>query len=122
MERRSFVIGLCTAAGSVGQVLYSPITQGMISGYGWPIALIITAISVCLIVPLAFTLPSDPRVRHENVVHTDSLGAIREAFAHRGFILLTAGFFVCGVHVAFITVHLPIYVTDLNLAPMVGVP
>ena len=75
---------------------------------------------MCLIVPLAFTLPSDPRVRHENVVHTDSLGAIREAFAHRGFILLTAGFFVCGFHVAFITVHLPIYVADLDLAPMVG--
>ena len=120
MERRSFVIGLCTAAGSVGQVLYSPITQGMISGYGWPIALIVTAISVCLILPLAFTLPSDPRVRNENVVHSGSSGAIREAFAHRGFLLLTAGFFVCGFHVAFITVHLPIYVADLNLAPMVG--
>ena len=75
VERRTFVIGLCTAAGSVGQVLYSPITQGMISGYGWPIALIVTAVSVCLIVPLAFTLPSDPRVRNENVVHTDSFGA-----------------------------------------------
>ena len=87
VERRTFVIGLCTAAGSVGQVLYSPITQGMISGYGWPIALIVTAVSVCLIVPLAFTLPSDPRVRNENVVHTDSFGAIREAFAHRGFML-----------------------------------
>ena len=120
VERRTFVIGLCTAAGSVGQVLYSPITQGMISGYGWPIALIVTAVSVCLIVPLAFTLPSDPRVRNENVVHTDSFGAIREAFAHRGFMLLTAGFFVCGFHVAFITVHLPIYVADLELAPMVG--
>ena len=33
---------------------------------------------------------------------------------------MTAGFFVCGFHVAFITVHLPIYVTDLSLAPMVG--
>jgi len=120
IERRSFVIGLCTAAGSVGQVLYSPITQGMISGYGWSIAMIVTAISVCLIVPLAFTLPSDPRVRDENVVHTGSIGAIREAFAHRGFVLLTAGFFVCGFHVAFITVHLPIYVADLKLAPMVG--
>ena len=120
IERRSFVIGVCTAAGSVGQVLYSPITQGMIGGYGWPMALIVTGISVCVILPLAVTLPSDPRVRHENVVHTDSGGAIREAFAHRGFLLLSVGFFVCGFHVAFITVHLPIYVADLELAPMVG--
>ena len=71
MERRTFVIGLCTAAGSVGQVLYSPITQGMISGYGWPIALIVTAVSVCdLGVPhsaacvhLAQRSPSEKRKR-----------------------------------------------------------
>lgn len=120
VERRSFILGLGTAAGSVGQVLYSPITQGVIQSYGWSFALILSAASVLAILPLAFLLPNDPRVQKENVVHTSSFGAIREAFAHRGFLLLTAGFFVCGFHVAFITVHLPIYVTDLNLAPMVG--
>jgi len=119
-QRRSLVMGLCTAAGSVGQVLYSPITQGMISNHGWSSALVVTSVSVCLIIPLAFMLPNDPRVRDENVVHTDSIGAMREAFAHRGFLLLTAGFFVCGFHVAFITVHLPVYVSDLGLGSMVG--
>ena len=120
VQKRSLVMGLCTAAGSVGQVLYSPITQGMISNHGWSWALVVTGVSVCLIIPLAFMLPNDPRVRDENVVHTGSIGAMREAFTHRGFLLLTAGFFVCGFHVAFITVHLPVYVSDLGLGPMVG--
>jgi MFS family permease len=120
MERRSLVFGLGTAAGSVGQVVYSPLTQAVIESYGWSFSLVLSALSVCAILPLAFLLPSDPRVRAENVVHSNSFGAIKEAFAHRGFLLLTAGFFVCGFHVAFITVHLPIYVTDLSLAPMVG--
>ena len=93
--------------------------SGVISGYGWPIALIVTAISVCLILPLAFTLPSDPRVRNENVVHSGSSRSDPRGICKPG-ILLTAGFFVCGFHVAFITVHLPIYVADLDLAPMVG--
>ena len=119
-QRRSLVMGLCTAAGSVGQVLYSPITQGMISNHGWSSALVVTSVSICLIIPLAFMLPSDPRVRDENVVHMGSIGAMREAFTHRGFLLLTAGFFVCGFHVAFITVHLPVYVSDLGLGSMVG--
>ena len=119
-EKRSLVMGLCTAAGSVGQVLYSPITQGMISNHGWSSALVVTAVSVCLIIPLAFMLPNDPRVRDENVVHTGSVGAMREAFTHRGFLLLTTGFFVCGFHVAFITVHLPVFVSDLGLGSMVG--
>lgn len=101
-------------------MVYSPLTQAVIESYGWSFSLVLSALSVCAILPLAFLLPSDPRVRAENVVHSSSFGAIKEAFAHRGFLLLTAGFFVCGFHVAFITVHLPIYVTDLSLAPMVG--
>ena len=63
---------------------------------------LLPAVSVCLIIPFAFMLPNDPRVRDENVVHTGSIGAMREAFAHRGFLLLTAGFFClripCGIH------------------------
>ena len=45
---------------------------------------------------------------------------MREAFAHRGYMLLTTGFFVCGFHVAFITVHFPAYVTDLGLSAQTG--
>ena len=48
------------------------------------------------------------------------LQALREASGHRGFVLLTVGFFVCGFHVAFITVHFPAYVSDLGLNPAVG--
>ena len=120
IERRSLVFGLGTAAGSVGQVVYSPITQAVIESYGWSFSLVLSALTVCAILPLAFLLPNDPRVREENVVHSNSFSAIKEAFGHRGFLLLTGGFFVCGFHVAFITVHLPIYVTDLSLDPMVG--
>jgi predicted MFS family arabinose efflux permease len=47
--------------------------------------------------------------------------AAREAFAHPSFWLLTVGFFVCGFHVAFYSVHLPAYVADKGLAPWVGV-
>ena len=40
--------------------------------------------------------------------------------SHRSYLLLTAGFFVCGFHVAFITVHFPTYVTDLGLPARAG--
>ena len=44
----------------------------------------------------------------------------REAFAHRSYLLLTAGFFVCGFHVAFVTTHLPPYIVDKGLDPRIG--
>ncbi|MEM6985503.1 MAG: MFS transporter, partial [Pseudomonadota bacterium] len=46
--------------------------------------------------------------------------ALVEARSHRGYILLTTGFFVCGFHVAFITVHFPAYVADLGHSAHVG--
>src|SRR3546814_818749 len=54
-------------------------------------------------------------------VHDQSLmQALREASGHRGFVLLTTGFFVCGFQIAFVTVHFPAYVSDLGLDPAVG--
>ena len=42
------------------------------------------------------------------------------AFGHRSYLLLTAGFFVCGFHLAFVTVHLPPYLTDHGIAPQLA--
>jgi predicted MFS family arabinose efflux permease len=46
--------------------------------------------------------------------------AMREAFGHRSFWLLTAGFFVCGFHLAFYGLHLPAYVADLGMPSSVA--
>jgi len=44
-----------------------------------------------------------------------------EALAHRGYVLLTVGFFVCGFQVVFVGVHLPAYLADHGMAPHVAV-
>jgi len=118
--KRSLVMGAGTAAGSLGQVLYSPLAQSMIVDYGWSASLMMLAMSALVIVPLALLLPNDPQVHNEQPLHASLREALVEAFRHRGYLLLTAGFFVCGFHVAFITVHLPAYVTDLGLGRHVG--
>ena len=119
-ERRSLALGLGTAAGSFGQVVFSPLGQAFIANFGWQTALLILAASALLIIPLAFCLPHITTGKGE--AHSDqTLGqALREAGEHKGFILLTLGFFVCGFHVAFITVHFPAYVQDLGLGAEVG--
>ena len=120
-SRRSLALGLGTAAGSSGQVVFSPLGQAFISAWGWQAALLFLAASVLVIAPLAFVLPGSPAGGGEGRAPGQSLtGALREAFGHRGYALLTTGFFVCGFHVAFITVHFPAYVRDLGLAPSVG--
>ena len=119
-EKRSLVFGVGTAATSFGQVLFSPITQGVIDGYGWESGIFFLFFSILIILPLALLLPFNPGVKGEQETGQTISEAIREAAQHRGFILLTTGFFVCGFHVAFIGIHFPAYVTDLGFAPRVG--
>lgn len=119
-EKRSFALGIGTAAGSLGQVVFSPLSQGFIAAYGWLDALIILAVITLTLIPLALLLPNDPNAVDESSAKQSMSEALREAMGHKGFVLLTIGFFVCGFHVAFITVHFPSYVKDLGLAASVG--
>ena len=122
-ERRSLILGIGTAAGSLGQVLFSPISQGFINFYGWNVALLVLAGTTLAMIPLALLLPRDPEAAAGSTAAGEgqTLGeALVEARGHRGFVLLTTGFFVCGFHVAFITVHFPAYVRDLGLSANVG--
>lgn len=118
-DRRSLALGLGTAAGSLGQVVFSPINQALISQYGWYDSLLVMSVVALVVAPLAFSLRGDAGGNEaaSELGLTDALG---EAVGHRSYLLLTAGFFVCGFHVAFITVHFPSYVTDLGLPARAG--
>lgn len=119
-ERRSLVLGLGTAAGSFGQVVFSPLSQGLIEASGWSAALVALALFVLGMIPLALLLPRGRPDDGIGGVEQKLADALREALSHRGYVLLTTGFFVCGFHVAFITVHFPAYVRDLGLDPKLG--
>ncbi|MCB1752450.1 MAG: MFS transporter [Gammaproteobacteria bacterium] len=119
-HKRSLALGLGTAAGSLGQVLFSPLALSFITLYGWHTALLILAGSALLIVPLAGLIPHTENAPGEVESQQTLREALREAASHSGYVMLTAGFFVCGFHVAFITVHFPSYIKDIGLAPEVG--
>ena len=119
-ERRSLALGFGTSAGSLGQVIFSPISQALIANYGWYDALVLLSFLTLVIIPLAFTLPSTGKAPGEPDSDQTMGEALGEAMNHRGFVLLTVGFFVCGFHVAFMTTHFPAYVTDIGLPSQVG--
>jgi len=120
IEKQSVVLGLGTAAGSLGQVLFSPLSQYFIDAWGWESTLFLLGFSTLAIAPLAFLLPGASAVGDASKVEQSIGEALAEALRHRGYVLPTAGFFVCGFHVAFIAVHMPAWVRDLGLGPEVG--
>ena len=117
-EKRSTALGIATAAGSFGQFAILPITQLLISSFDWRNALLGLALLAALIVPLAF-FTSGKAAPHAGP--QQSFGqALHEAMREKGFHLLFWGYFVCGFHIAMLTVHLPSYVTDNGLKPEHG--
>ncbi len=118
-ERRSWALGIGTAAGSLGQFTLVPLGQAFLASYGWSAALMLLALLALLVIPLSTALAGrgDAVARGPKQSLTE---ALREAGVHSGFIYLTLGFFVCGFQVAFIAAHLPAYVTDLGLPLVIG--
>jgi MFS family permease len=116
-EQRSLAFGMGTAAGSAGMFVFAPITQGLISSYGWSDALVYLAILMLIIPVLAYPLRGNSNSGSQKQSDVDqSIGAaLREAFSHQSYVLLTAGFFVCGFQVAFITAHFPAYIGDIGI-------
>jgi MFS family permease len=116
-ENRSFVFGLGTAAGSAGMFIFAPLGQGLISAYGWSDALVYMAIAMLIIPILGIPLAGNAKtaaVKQDDFEQTVGQ-ALREAFSHRSYLLLTTGFFVCGFQLAFVTVHFPPYIRDIGI-------
>jgi predicted MFS family arabinose efflux permease len=118
-EARSMALGLTTAIGSFGQFVMPPIGQALITSYGWQTALMLLALASLLMIPAAGGLRSPRASRQAQDAQTLG-GALGEASHHAGFLYLTAGFFVCGWHVAFIAVHLPAYLADGGISASVA--
>ncbi|RLQ87594.1 MFS transporter [Notoacmeibacter ruber] len=116
-SQRSLVFGIGTAAGSAGMFVFAPLSQQFIELFGWSDALLWMAALMLLVPLLAIPLTGTSSTgRAVAAVSNQSLAeALREAFAHRSYLLLTAGFFVCGFQLAFITVHFPAYLADIGI-------
>ncbi len=113
-EKRAFALGLGTAAGSAGQFVLIPVGRSFVEAYGWSTALVIMAAGALLMVILAFNFVGE-RGATEKSVHASNQTlkeSLVEAFGHVHYWWLIAGFFVCGFQLAFITVHMPAYLSD----------
>lgn len=123
MEKQGWALGIGTAAGSVGQFLVVPSAQVFIDWLGWLGALQLLGIlaftmALCVI-PLA-KYGQEAGASEEGREDISLWQLTRRALKVRSYLFLLLGFYVCGYHLAFITVHMPGYVVDLGLSPQVG--
>jgi MFS family permease len=113
-DKRSWAMGVAAAAGSFGQFLMVPTENWLIGHLGWQQALFVLGCVALAIIPLAAGLKEPKFI--VNPLQQSLGAALREAFAYPSFLLLMAGYFVCGFQVVFIGVHMPSYLKDHGLS------
>ena len=123
-EKRGLASGIVNAGGSFGQFVFAPIAQGITAMAGWATALQSLAVITLLALPAAWVLRGHsnaaPATGAAPVKKLGTREAISQALADPSYRLLSAGFFVCGFHVAFLATHLPGVVASCGLPPEVG--
>ena len=120
-EKRGIASGMVNAGGSFGQFVVAPLAILFTTMLGWVGALTALGLLSLAIVPLAFVLRGKHPAAAQGAVPEKSMKhAVRDAWNDPSFLLLTAGFLVCGFHVAFIATHLPGVVALCGLPPAVG--
>jgi MFS family permease len=119
-ERRSLATGVAMSVGSLGQFAMLPGALSAIEGIGWAGTLVALAALAATMVPLSGALFETRGVVGSSEAGMGLRDVLAEALAHRGFWLLSFGFFVCGFHVVFVATHLPAYLVDQGLGARTG--
>jgi MFS family permease len=121
IEARGTASGVINAGGSLGQFVFAPIMQKLISSFGWMGAMWSLALLTLTALPLVgkLTKPGATPAKHAEV-DTGLKNTVVGAMQDRSYLLLHAGFFTCGFHIAFLVTHLPGEVALCGLPPSVA--
>ena len=122
---RSTVLGIVSAAGSLGALLSAPLGQMLNEGYGWRTGLVGFVVLSLAMLPAAWfagkvdKVPLPPR-RPDEIADTSAGVAAKIAFGNASFVVMTCAYFVCGMQLVFITTHLPSYLAICGMDPMLS--
>ncbi|MFV0548482.1 MAG: MFS transporter [Limnobaculum xujianqingii] len=115
-DKGSVASGLINAGGSMGQFIFAPLVQALVSLRSMSSGLIFLACSALVTIIPSWLLCRNGKIAkpHHSAVPVQNpqveIGLkqqIKAAFRNPSYLLLHAGFLTCGFHVAFLTTHLP---------------
>lgn len=121
---RSTVLGIVSAAGSLGALMAAPIGQILSEGYGWRIGIAGFVVMSLIMLPMAWIAgrtDKEPTPTTANEIgDTSAKAAAITAFSNASFVVMTCAYFVCGMQLIFITTHLPSYLAICGMDPMLS--
>jgi MFS family permease len=114
-ENRSVVLGVASAAGSIGMFTFVPGAQALLGALDWRGALVALSSVGLVMLPAALGVRDTAR---GSVASVPFGVVLRQAARSPSYWMLNAGFAVCGFQLAFVATFLPSMLSDAALPPM----
>jgi MFS family permease len=119
-ERRTMALGVVSAIGSLGTLVFPIITQALLTNHPWQLpAWLFVAMAVAML-PAAFMSGGADRIPARATTATSFREVLGQAVRNRPFMVMSGAYFVCGLNLVFITTHLPSYLAFCGQDPMLG--
>ena len=120
-QSRSKMLGVVAAVGSFGTLIVPLATQGVLKYYPWQIGALFFAVLAAAMLPAAFWAgASDKLPVMTAAVKSTMRDTLAQALRHRGFLVMSGAYFVCGLNLVFLTTHLPAYLEICGQDPMLS--
>jgi MFS family permease len=121
---RSMVLGIVSAAGSLGAMIAAPTGQLLTEAWGWRAGVFGFMALAAIMVPAAWIAGRADQVAAP--VNTSAVDkgnarqALRTALTTLPFVVMALAYFVCGMQLVFLTTHLPSYLAICGMDPMLS--
>lgn len=119
-ERRSMMLGVVSAAGSVGTLVVPLATQALLAREPWQIGALFFVLLAVAMIPAAFFAGGADKIPAPSTATASMRDVLGQAMRNRQFLVMSAAYFVCGLNLMFLTTHLPAYLAFCGQDPMLG--
>jgi len=119
-HRRSKVLGIVSAAGSLGTLLIPLTTQALLARHAWQIGALFFLVLAVTMLPAGFCAGGADVLPGAGAPRTTMRQMIGHAARHRPFLVMSGAYFVCGLNLVFLTTHLPTYLAICGQDPMLS--
>ena len=119
-KRRSKMLGVVSAAGSLGTLVVPLVTQALLAREPWQIGVLFFLLMAVAMLPAAFWAGGADQMPGHGTATTSMREVLGQAMRNRPFLVMSGAYFVCGLNLVFLTTHLPAYLAICGQDPMLS--
>ena len=119
-ERRSKMLGVVSALGSLGTIVGPLVTQALLAHQPWQIGVLFFVLLAIAMLPAAFWAGGADKIPGPSTAATSMREVLGQAVRNRQFLVMSGAYFVCGLNLVFLSTHLPAYLALCGQDPMLS--